>query len=319
MGHRRFNGRRAAALLGAVALAVTLTACDDKDAKKDDTSTDASSSASSTPTESSTGSATPSTVKLLDAGTGEKRKLRLEVEAGHTETATMSMVTRSAVPGAGELTIGMDIPMDIEVTDVQADELTMEASYQAPTVTQLSGTSGVDEEQMEQQLAVLADLKIEQTMTLQGQTTDFKLDASDALKNGPAGQFLQSIEQQANALSVPLPDEKVGVGGRWEATQAFDLNGAKVEQVVTYEVTELTDDTVSLKVSGDGSVSGTTSSAGVSVDMDTTLSTSGTSEMRSGLILPAQASTETSTTGTATAQGQDVDVDTTANVDISTK
>lgn len=319
MGHRRIKGRRTAALLGAVALAVTLTACGDDGKKDDDPTTGGSSSASSTPTDGSTGHAAPSAVKLLDAGTGEKRKLRIEVEAGHTETATMSMVMRSAVPGAGELIIGMDMPMDIEVTDARADELTMEASYRAPTVTQLSGAPGASEEQMEQQLAVLADLKIEQTMTRQGQTTDFELDASDALKNGPAGQFLQSIEQQANSLSVPLPEEKVGVGARWEATQAFDLNGAKVEQVVTYEVTELTDDAVSLKVSGNGSMSGTTSSGGVSVDMDTTLSTSGTSEMKSALILPAEASIETATTGTATAQGQDVDIDSTANVGITTE
>ncbi|HEX2577449.1 MAG TPA: hypothetical protein VHK88_13925, partial [Aquihabitans sp.] len=59
---------------------------------------------------------------------------------------------------------------------------------------------------------------------------------------------LQQFEQQLPALAVPLPDEPIGVGGRWRTTGRTTLAGVTLDQVTTYEVTKLTDTGVAYDV-----------------------------------------------------------------------
>ncbi|RMF20291.1 MAG: hypothetical protein D6756_14495, partial [Cyanobacteria bacterium J083] len=62
----------------------------------------------------------------------------------------------------------------------------------------------------------------------------------------------QSIEQVYNSieqLSFPLPEEKVGIGGKWEVTAFVNINGVQIEQIATYEVVDIKDDLITLDIS----------------------------------------------------------------------
>jgi hypothetical protein len=64
-----------------------------------------------------------------------------------------------------------------------------------------------------------------------------------------ASAIIQQVVDQARTLTVPLPDEPVGRGARWDATERVAVNGLEVTQTAHYRVQSLDGDKVRLRVS----------------------------------------------------------------------
>jgi len=65
---------------------------------------------------------------------------------------------------------------------------------------------------------------------------------------GPMQQTMNQMQESFGKLQVPLPEEAVGVGGKWKAVSEVEQGGMKLEQTATYEVLSREGDAVSLKV-----------------------------------------------------------------------
>ncbi len=52
-------------------------------------------------------------------------------------------------------------------------------------------------------------------------------------------QQMQSMQDSLRQVAVPLPEEPVGVGARWESTAGVDANGISVTQVASFRVDEI--------------------------------------------------------------------------------
>lgn len=61
-------------------------------------------------------------------------------------------------------------------------------------------------------------------------------------------QSIQSMRQALTRLVVPLPEEAIGVGGKWSATVDDQWLGATVKQTTTYTVLSIEDDIISLSI-----------------------------------------------------------------------
>ena len=52
-------------------------------------------------------------------------------------------------------------------------------------------------------------------------------------------QLLDQMQQSFAQMGAPFPDEPIGVGARWTVNTLIAQQGMKVQQVATYELTEL--------------------------------------------------------------------------------
>ena len=85
-------------------------------------------------------------------------------------------------------------------------------------------------------------------VTPRGITTDGDVSLPPGADPGMV-QTMDSMKQQMNQMSSPLPAEAVGLGAKWRVTQVVEGQGLKIDQTATYEVVELLGDLVKLKIS----------------------------------------------------------------------
>ncbi len=67
--------------------------------------------------------------------------------------------------------------------------------------------------------------------------------------NPQMSQMVDSMRQQMNQISIPLPEEPVGTGAIWTATTQLNSGGIRVNNVYRYELTSLEDSRMAMKVS----------------------------------------------------------------------
>jgi hypothetical protein len=182
------------------------------------------------------GSAEPRSVELLENGKAPREPLRLTPSAGTSASSIISFVLTI------EQTLGDERVLDLETPEMQlpfettiqsvdgAGNATMGFAYGAPTV----GTGGDRQvaEQLEQTLPALAGIGSSITVDPRGTLVDGALGVSGEASGG--AEILASLNDQLAQLSVPFPEEAVGVGARWRARATLDLNGVEVRSTFVY-------------------------------------------------------------------------------------
>lgn len=80
-----------------------------------------------------------------------------------------------------------------------------------------------------------------------GRFSDMHTDMGQGL-DPQLAQMIEGTEQSMNQMTVPMPDEPVGVGGSWRVTQQIDANGMHFAQTLTATVTAIDGDVVTLTI-----------------------------------------------------------------------
>jgi hypothetical protein len=65
---------------------------------------------------------------------------------------------------------------------------------------------------------------------------------SSSLDDPRLAQLLDQLQQSLGQMGAPFPEEPVGIGARWAVTSEVQQQGMKLQQVATYELTELSGD-----------------------------------------------------------------------------
>lgn len=210
-------------------------------------------------------------VTVEDQGSGERVKFLLDVEEGHSETSVMTLDQKI---DAGQVVDAPPIELTLtnEVTGVSDDEVEVLTTYDEARVTEPDDPSA---SAVQSALDGITGLSSTSTFSRSGELLDSELDIPDGL-TGAARQTVEQIGDQSQSLTVAFPTEELGVGARWTATSALELNGVTVQQTTTYELTALDGDDYEIAVevtqefekgkaegfdveSGEGSTSGTIS------------------------------------------------------------
>ncbi len=184
-------------------------------------------------------------VVLLTAGAEPRRPLRYQPTPGVPESLSIHVVTEEATTLEGSdspLTNLIDIAMrlDLEVTDV-ASGGDIGYAWRAPELT-LDGAASLPEAARN---ALSGAAK-----GLVGRSGTARLSARGiqrALQHDtppPEDPILKSvfglIVEFAARPAIPLPQEAVGVGARWEITSTKEhMEGIRITQIVTYEIESL--------------------------------------------------------------------------------
>ena len=182
-------------------------------------------------------------VAVLSTGSGPKRPLRYKIAAGAKERIDMQMQMGISVelPGMGTQSMpamNMKMGIDMDVTSVAPNgdiATTMTISEVGMDGAGLPGGM----------MDGLKGMTAAMTVDSRGLVKDLKFDESK-ITDPMLKQMLAT--SGLDRLSAQLPEEPVGVGARWQVTQAMDTNGIKLDQVTVFEITAMTDTTTSFNL-----------------------------------------------------------------------
>jgi hypothetical protein len=161
---------------------------------------------------------TPVTVKLLEAGSGEKKPLRYALakgqEATMTSTGTIEMKTSVGGQEMPQKLPTMTSKMTATVTAISGSgDAAVGISYMGPSAkTPATGSANINN----RGIANTFDLTI-------------PADATAALK-----QQLEGTRQKSTQYFVPFPEEPVGVGAKWQVSQTITQQAMTIEQITVY-------------------------------------------------------------------------------------
>src|SRR5262245_24865464 len=178
----------------------------------------------------------PARVTLVSPGANPRTALRFVVPRDYTGRMKMDM-TMSMTMGM----LGQSLPMDLPVMHVGADVTVMDVAASGDVTFRMAFT-GIEVDGATPDAAFTALNNDFKTITgvfvvsNRGITKQGRLDASKV--NDP--QFVQTLDSlttSLNGLSMPFPEEAVGLGARWEARQVIASGGVTMFQKVDCELT----------------------------------------------------------------------------------
>ena len=174
-------------------------------------------------------------IALVNAGEGEKRELRINAEAGHSETNRMTMDIKMSM-GMGPMG-AMDMDLPTMIIDMKTEVLeTLENGNIKSNIT----LSGIDvgvatgmmagmEGELRATLQELVGLRGEMVTSSTGFVLDGGFDAPENASKEIQDQ-LQSMNDSLGNSSVPVPSEAIAEGAVWETLMRDQSNGMDLVQ-----------------------------------------------------------------------------------------
>ncbi|MEO9324511.1 hypothetical protein ABFT23_13530 [Nocardioides sp. C4-1] len=190
-------------------------------------------------------------VEVLDAGSGDRRALALDVDADTSQEVSLVLEQELVADEAVTRVPAISFAMTSVVTAVGDDEVATEQTFGEP------GLAG-DRLSESDAAAVRAQLG-----TLTGTTSQLVVRRDGTTVRAADGVPAAAQPDSLLRLLVPvLPTGEVGVGSTWTATTVVLVDGALVDQVATYTLSSLEGDDYVVEVTAEqqyrpGDVGGT--------------------------------------------------------------
>jgi hypothetical protein len=192
-------------------------------------------------------------VAVLEAGSAPREALRFAPAVGAPEGMRMTLrfgVDQSGVSDASLNTPPLRATIAATLQDITpTGDLHASFSYPAFEVLKGNGATARQRRAVEQALAGLGALSGDLTVTTRGALIDSNVELPPDLDPSVA-QLIGQLSDQFRDITVPLPEQEVGVGGRWRATTQLDVSGIDVRQVYDYRLEKRTGSTLELDVRG---------------------------------------------------------------------
>jgi hypothetical protein len=185
----------------------------------------------------------PPTLELLDAGKAPRKALRTTFEAGATQSLRVeSHWTLTSLYGPLISTSAI-MPSLVYELETEAKEATKESTQFDFRVTKVTAkpSKEVQPAQAEGVKKAADSLKgVTGSFSInpRGIVEQFAIDApSDA--SMLASDMIDQIKQAIRLCSLPLPEEPVGKGAKWTATQIIEQRTAQIKHTSTFELVDV--------------------------------------------------------------------------------
>jgi hypothetical protein len=205
--------------------------------------------------------ASKSHVKLIDAGAEPRQVLRMHAVPGDKQTAAMTIklsmempmppggTPGAAAPGgaapAGTIKIpAITILIDFTVQNIAANG---DVSYQAVAEeASVAEEPGAQPQMAQAMKAAMAGFK---GIIGDGVRSSRNISKKVEVKTPPGAgpQIVQAVDQVKQIMSnmgLPLPEEAVGPGAKWEVKMPVNSGGINIEQTAIYEAVSIAGDQV---------------------------------------------------------------------------
>jgi hypothetical protein len=199
--------------------------------------TDAATDAAEAATDAATGG---SAVTLISPGEEPRTELRYEYTDGQRIAATMrqSQSLTQTIDGQAGPTVEYTVLSDLN-GEIQTDGDTFTARTTIENVRLGDGADPAIEQQLNETFSLLNGVTTVTTTDNRGQILDSSVENAEALQAQPMlMQMVESMVEQSN-ISVPLPQEPVGVGARWSSMQEINSLGMAIRQTTETELRSL--------------------------------------------------------------------------------
>lgn len=181
------------------------------------------------------------TVTLLDSGTAPRVQMRYEWRADQAEQLTMDLRTsasssRPVAPEQATVPLpAVHVVVAINPKEVFANgdlsyawHVTM-ATISADAATPHPVVSG-----MRAEVTAVEHLAGTAVVTARGLARAVAIDPMTMADAGATGQMVEQIRQTLRDIAVPLPEEDVGLGARWQKQSQLDTRETPITQTETF-------------------------------------------------------------------------------------
>ena len=212
----------------------------------------ASPSASASPSPIASASAAPAAaatgakLELLDAGREPRTALRYRFKPGTTERVKLVTGTTLALDVSGQKVPSSPMP-DVElvaalkVLSVSPEgRARRELSVQRVGLAEGGTLDPALRDQLTSTLELIKGLKGKDEIDARGRPEGLKLTAGKT-SSAMITQLRDQMQQSFAQMGAPFPEQPIGVGARWSISKLIVQQGIRVNQVATYELTELAD------------------------------------------------------------------------------
>jgi hypothetical protein len=183
--------------------------------------------------------------RLLDAGQAPRHLLRYAWHVDQKEQLVMDLRTAASTEFAGAKQPEIPLPPVHIVLDLDPQALTPSGDLRfawhvsAATVSAEAQTPSQISDGMRAEVDAIAHLAGTAAVTARGLSGGVTVDAATTVDAGATGQMAEQIRQTLRDIAVPMPEEEVGRGGRWQKTAQLDGKGSRLTQTDTFTLTEL--------------------------------------------------------------------------------
>jgi hypothetical protein len=187
-----------------------------------------------------------SSTRLLDPGLTPRRALHYTWHVEQKEQLSMDLRTSASTEVAGAKQPEIPLPPVHIVLDIDPQNVTAggdlryawrvtSASVTADPLTPSSITEG-----MRVEVNAIDHLAGSAVVTARGLCSEVTVERAAAVDGGATGQMVEQIRQTLRDVAVPLPEEEIGRGARWQKTSQLDAKGSRLTQTDTFTLTEAT-------------------------------------------------------------------------------
>jgi hypothetical protein len=193
-------------------------------------------------------------IKLLAAGKGPTRKLRITAKPGDHQTLVMTMAMGMGMQSGGKDLVPMTrvpaihMTLDLEVESVAPNgDIRCKVVFSKSEIATDASANPAVVAAMKKSLAGLDGLSGYSVITSRGFTkdADFKVGPN---ADPQLTELLDGMRQSLRQLSAPLPAEAVGKDARWQTTMKIEVSGTSLTQVGTSHLVELSDNSAKIEV-----------------------------------------------------------------------
>ncbi|HVH43086.1 MAG TPA: DUF6263 family protein [Labilithrix sp.] len=193
------------------------------------------------------------TVKVLEPGAAPRRALRYKFKAGVTERAAMDMKMSMTMATGGKDSPKIEIPTMRSIMRFDAKEVTPDGDLRVAVETEkveVLKDAKVDPTivaALEKEVVGLVGTKGTAKISPRGVATETDFELPPAASPKLKGQ-LESIRDAIRNMYMPLPEEEVGKGAKWEVTSRVPISGAMMDVKATYALQKLEADSAQADV-----------------------------------------------------------------------
>jgi hypothetical protein len=190
----------------------------------------------------------PAIITVSSAGAAPRTPLRYRVPASYRGRMEMTMAMGMAMNMDGNAMPPVDVPplrmvADVAVTSVATSG---DVSYTFAFVSMDADDPAV-RAAVQQVASALADVKGTMVINNRGETKSAAFDASK-IANPQMRQTMSSAFESMRSMSLPLPEEPVGAGARWQVRQSMVSNGIQSTQTIDVELVSANAGAATLKI-----------------------------------------------------------------------
>lgn len=189
----------------------------------------------------------PATVTVSSTGAEPRTRLRYRIAPTYRGRMEMSMTMGMTMSMDGGTLPQMDVPAIRMVADVAVTDVSP-----AGDVTSTFGFVSIDADDpsmraaMQEVAAALAEIKATMVINNRGELRSASFDVSK-ITNPTMRQTMSSAFDSIRSMSMPLPEEPVGPGAKWQVRQSLVSNGIHSTQRIDVELVSADAKSASLK------------------------------------------------------------------------